>query len=83
MLRTLRTPRQQRLIEFLVEQRKGAGLSQATLAERLGRYQSVVAAIESGSRRIDVIELLDLADAIGFDPHALLDLLQATPKPSD
>jgi len=30
------------------------------------RYQSFIAAIESGQRRIDVIEFLALAEAIGF-----------------
>jgi hypothetical protein len=39
------------------------------VAEKLGRYQSFVANIESGQRRIDVVEFLDLASAIGFDPR--------------
>ena len=47
---------------------------------KLGRYQSVVHSIESGSRRVDVVELLDIADAIGLDVHALLDELRATPR---
>jgi hypothetical protein len=38
-------------------------------SRRLGRYQSFVATVESGQRRIDVVELLDLAEAIGFDPR--------------
>lgn len=80
MPKTLRTPRQQRLIDLLVERRKDAGLSQAALAERLGRYQSVVAAIESGARRVDVVEYLDLAEAIGFDPHSLLETLRKSPR---
>ena len=58
---------------MLVEQRKRAGLSQGALAAKLGRYQSVVHSIESGSRRMDVVELLDIADAIGLDVHALLE----------
>lgn len=80
MPRTLRSPRQLRLIDLLVEQRKRAGLSQSDLADRLGRYQSVVSSIESGGRRIDVVELLDIAEAIGLDVHALIDDLLATPK---
>jgi len=69
-----------RLIDILVEQRQRAGLSQAQLAERLGRYQSVISSLESGGRRVDVVELLDIADAIGLDVHALIDELMATPK---
>src|SRR3546814_20303409 len=72
MAKTLRSPRQQRFIELLVEHRKRAGLSQAQVADALGRYQSVIAAIESGSRRVDVVELLDLAEVIGFDASELL-----------
>ena len=80
MPKTLRSPRQLRLIDLIVAQRLRAGLSQAQLAERLGRYQSVVSSIESGGRRIDVVELLDIADVIGLDIHELLDALIATPK---
>lgn len=72
-----------RLINLLVEQRKRAGLSQADLAERLGRYQSVVSSLESGGRRIDVIELLDIAEVIDLDVHAVIDDLLATPKASE
>lgn len=82
MPKTLRSSRQVRLIDLLVEQRKRAGLSQAQLAERLGRYQSVVSSLESGGRRVDVIELLDIAEIIGLDVHALMDDLLATPKTS-
>jgi HTH-type transcriptional regulator/antitoxin HipB len=82
MPKTLRSPRQQRLIELIVAHRKRAGLSQAALAKALGRYHSVIAAMESGSRRIDAIELSDIADAIGFDVHELIDALRATPSPA-
>ena len=82
MPKTLRSPRQVRLIDLLVEQRKQAGLSQAQLAERLGRYQSVVSSLESGGRRVDVVELLDIAEIIGLDVHALMDELLETPKSS-
>lgn len=78
MPKTLRTPRQLRLIDLLVEQRKRAGLSQADLAEKLGRYQSVISSIEGGGRRIDVVELLDIAQVIGLDVHKLIDELLAT-----
>ncbi len=82
MPKTLRSPRQVRLIELLVEQRNRAGLSQGQLANRLERYQSVVSSIESGGRRVDVVELLDIAEIIGLDLHRLIDDLLATPKTS-
>jgi transcriptional regulator with XRE-family HTH domain len=56
------------LIELLVQRRKAAGLTQADVASRLGEYQSFVARLESGQRRVDVAEFLELSDILGFDP---------------
>lgn len=69
MSKTLRSPRHEALRSLLVEKRDKAGLTQADLAKRLRQYQSFVARVESGQRRIDVVELLDIAEAIGFDPR--------------
>ncbi|GEC17318.1 transcriptional regulator [Nitrobacter winogradskyi] len=70
-----------RLIQLIVDKRREAGMSQADLAEALDRYQSVVAAIESGGRRVDVVEFLELAEVIGFDPHEVLrDVAKITHK---
>lgn len=77
MPRTLRSPRQKALIAMLIEQRKKSGLTQAQLARRLKRYQSFVATVESGQRRIDVVEFLEFAEAIGFDPINAIKKLQA------
>ncbi|WP_347341678.1 helix-turn-helix domain-containing protein [Bradyrhizobium uaiense] len=57
------------MTQFLIEKRKKAGLTQAEVAKKLRRYQSFVATVESGQRKIDVIELLAFAEAIGFDPR--------------
>lgn len=57
---------------MIVAERKAAGMSQADVARKLRRYQSIIANIESGERRIDVVEFLELADAIGFDAVELL-----------
>jgi transcriptional regulator with XRE-family HTH domain len=77
MPQTLRSPRHEALIALLVEKRKKAGLTQADVAKRLRRYQSFVATVESGQRRIDVVEFLDFADAIGFDPRDAIRRLRA------
>jgi hypothetical protein len=42
-------------------------MTQAEVAKKLRRYQSFVATVESGQRRIDVVEFLAFAAAIGFD----------------
>ncbi len=79
MPRDLRTSRYTRLRSLILDARKGAGLSQAAVAEKLGRPQSYVADIERNERRIDVIEFLALAEAIGFDPVKALQRVQAEP----
>jgi len=66
------TQRHQDFIQFLVETRKAAGVTQVQLAERLGRPQSFVSKVERGERRIDVIEFCLVAEALGHDPSKLL-----------
>lgn len=77
MPKTLRSARHRRLVELLVEARERAGLTQNDLAKRLGRYQSVVAAIEGGGRRVDLVEFLDIADALEIDTTRLIDAVRA------
>jgi transcriptional regulator with XRE-family HTH domain len=62
----------EKLRVLLVEARKQAGLTQDELAGRLERPQSFVWKVENGVRRLDVIEFLELARAIGFDPIGFL-----------
>lgn len=57
---------------LLIEARKGAGLSQSELAERLGKPQSFVSKFERGERRLDVVEFRQVADAIGIEPLRFL-----------
>jgi HTH-type transcriptional regulator/antitoxin HipB len=75
-----RSRRHQRLAELLVQYRGEAQMRQADVAARLGKYQPLITNMESGQRRIDVVELLELAEIIGFDPHELIDELLRTPK---
>lgn len=68
MGKTLGSKRHKALIDLLIERREAAGMTQADLADRLGEYQSFVARLESGQRRIDVVEFLNIAEVLGFDP---------------
>ena len=67
MSKTLGTSRHRALIAFLTQKRKDAGLSQSELAKALGEYQSFVARMESGQRRVDVVEYENLAKILDFD----------------
>jgi transcriptional regulator with XRE-family HTH domain len=70
--KTLRTRRHRALCAALKSARKAARLSQDELASRLKTSQTVIARIEIGERRIDVIEFIDLAKALRLDPHTIL-----------
>lgn len=63
------------LIGKLVEARKAAGLSQEALALKLGRHQQFVSRYEIGERRLDVVEFVDVARALGVP----LDIIQSLP----
>jgi transcriptional regulator with XRE-family HTH domain len=72
MVRTLDSPRHEALRLFLIERRKKAGLRQVDVAKRLKRSQSYVTYVETGQKLVDVVELMEWADAIGFDPRDAL-----------
>lgn len=80
MSRTLGSPRHEALRAFVVSRRRRARLRQVDVAKRLGRYQSYVTLIETGQRRIDAVELVELAEAIGFDPKEAIKLIAKTKK---
>lgn len=61
--------------DLLKEERRKAGLTQAMLAKKLRRPQSYVSKYERGDRRLDVIEFLEIARAIKFDPNEILSKL--------
>ena len=60
---------------ILVNARKDLGLSQRDLAERLGVTHSVIGKIETGDRRLDVIEFYEYAEALELAPDETLFLL--------
>jgi ribosome-binding protein aMBF1 (putative translation factor) len=64
-VRSIHTAAHRRLVKRLREAREAAGLTQVEVAAKLRRPQSFVSTLESGERRIDVIELLQLAKLYG------------------
>ncbi len=69
-----------RFRQLLVEARKEAGLTQAEVALRLGRPQSYVSKYEQGERRIDVVEFLEIADAVSVNPATIIARLHRSVK---
>jgi transcriptional regulator with XRE-family HTH domain len=72
MRKTLHSPDYARFLALLKQARKDANIVQQELADRLEKPQSFVAKVERGERRIDVIEFIAIARAIGRDPLRLL-----------
>ncbi|MGC1776990.1 MAG: helix-turn-helix transcriptional regulator [Xanthobacteraceae bacterium] len=56
----------------MIEARARANLTQEKLAKRLKRPQSFIAKYEGGERRIDVVEFVGIAKAMGADPIEIL-----------
>ena len=71
-MKTLRSRRHRALCAALLSARKAARLSQTELAGRLKTSQTVIARIESGERRVDVVEFIDMARALRLDPKEVL-----------
>ena len=76
MAKTLHSKRQEVLVAAIAEQRRAKGLSQAQVAKVMGRHQPFIANIESGERRVDLLELMTIASIIDLDVHSLIDRLQ-------
>ncbi len=72
MTKSVFTTRYDYFQHLLVEARKEAGLTQVGLAKRLARPQSFVSKFERGERRLDVVEFLEIAEAVGIDPYKFL-----------
>ncbi|CUW37721.1 putative transcriptional regulator [Magnetospirillum sp. XM-1] len=58
--------------QLLAEERTSRGLSQSEVARRLGKPPSAVWKYENGELRLDVVEFLAFAKAVGFDPLDLM-----------
>ena len=71
MPRSIHSDEYRKLTAILLDARNAAGLTQQEVADRLGKPQSYVAKVERNERRIDVVEFISLAQALGVDPARL------------
>jgi transcriptional regulator with XRE-family HTH domain len=72
MSKELRSPRHDALRRFLKLERQRKEIKQSDLAKRLGWKQSSISEIETGVKRVTVLELVSIAQALGFDPNEAL-----------
>lgn len=54
------------LLSLLKKYRNEAGLTQVQCSKALGRPQSFMSDVESGTRRLDVVQLRDLCKVLGI-----------------
>jgi ribosome-binding protein aMBF1 (putative translation factor) len=71
-IKTIFRPGYQSLIKALITARNKAGITQHELAKKLGRPVTYPTKIEHVDRRLDVMEFIEYAEAVGLDPIALL-----------
>ena len=57
------------LAKTVIELRKSAGLNQRELAAALGREHSYIGRIETGQRRIDLVEWVQILRALKVEPE--------------
>lgn len=77
LAKSLRSPAHTLLIAKLKAARIRAGLSQQALANLIQHPQSYIAKIETGERRVDVIEFLRIAHVLHCDPFDVLEDVHA------
>lgn len=72
MTKSTHTPAYEKFRFLLVAAREKSKLTQAEVSSRLGRPQSFVAKYESGERRLDIIEFLQISEALEADPISII-----------
>jgi transcriptional regulator with XRE-family HTH domain len=63
----------ERLLSVLRLVRKEAGLTQTEVAAKFGAHASFVSKVESGERRLDVVELTEFCRVYGMPLKTFLD----------
>jgi transcriptional regulator with XRE-family HTH domain len=64
--KTIFSQEQERFVRLLREARERAGMTQVELAKKLEKPQSFISKIESGERRVDLVELEYICKVLGI-----------------
>jgi transcriptional regulator with XRE-family HTH domain len=80
MRKSTQTPEYAALLALLRHTREGAALSQRALAARLKVPPSWVAKVETGERRIDIVEFCWFVEACGKEPADCVKSLRREPR---
>ena len=66
---------------LLAEERLKRGLTQVALADQLACPQSVISKVERGDRRLDFVEFVTWATALGLDMTAFIERYRSRVEP--
>ena len=61
----------------LTKARISKNMTQAEVANKLGKPQSFVSKYESGERRLNVIEFIEICKTLGIDPVKIIKEIEA------
>ncbi len=67
----------------IADARTAAGLSQAALGRVTGLGQTAISKIETGQRRLDAVELVEIAEELGIEVAELLGAARRIPVDDD
>ena len=79
-MKSIHDPRYVEMVNRLKQVRKGKGISQVALGERIGWDQRDISKVESFIRRLDFIELCDWLNALEHDLEDFLKEIGQLPK---
>ena len=72
MNKTIFNPKYKSMINSLVAIRKQQGISQRDLAQKLNKAHSYIGRIETFERRLDVVDLVSMARALGLSDKEII-----------
>ena len=66
-----KSARHARFAQWVKDTREALSMSQEQFAKHVGKTQSFIARTETGERRMDVVEFMEFAEALGTSPPKL------------
>ena len=79
MTKSVFTDRYRLFLQLLIQARQEKNVTQVQLAQMLKKPQSYVSKYESGERRLDVVEFLDITDRLELDAAEFIRRIYSSP----
>ncbi|WP_420797700.1 MULTISPECIES: helix-turn-helix domain-containing protein [Pasteurellaceae] len=71
-MKTIYKEKYQKIIQCLISTRKKQGITQQQIANKLNKPQSYIAKIERCERKLDILEFIELCEAMNTSPITIL-----------